>query len=131
MHGDREQLSRLVAGWEEATPAADDFFVRPGCGDFGVERHENVHVVIHDGKPADADGEDTRKFLQAIFDPFFAVERFLAGVERGFAQQQCAADTAGNAVIPAKPSLKSTLRSWPTLGVKLIRSIESGEPGTT
>ena len=92
----------VIAWWKEPHPSLDDFFVRPGCGDFWVEAHENVHVVVHDGKPADGDGEEIRKFLQAKFDPFFAVARFLAAVERDFAQQECAADTAGDAVIPAR-----------------------------
>ena len=50
-------------------------------------------MVIHDGKPADGDGEDIRKFLESLFDPFFAV---------AFAEQKGAADAACDAVIPAR-----------------------------
>ena len=53
-------------------------------------------MVIHDREPADGDCEDIRKFLSSKFDPFFAVER-------SFGEQECAADTAGDAsVIPAR-----------------------------
>ncbi len=92
----------VIAWWKEPPPSLDDFFVRPGCGDFWVEAHERVEVIIHDGEPADGDCEDTRKFFEATFDPFLAVERFLAAVERDFAQRECAADTAGDSVIPAR-----------------------------
>ena len=54
-------------------------------------------MVVHDGKTADGDCEDLGKFLQSILRPFFAVERFLTGVERGFAKQARAAGRLGAA----------------------------------
>jgi hypothetical protein len=54
-----------------------------------------VQVIIHDGQSADSDDEDIRKFLQSKFDPFSAVDR-------SFDEQECAADSTGNAVIPAR-----------------------------
>jgi hypothetical protein len=65
------------------------------CGDVGVEAYEHVQVVIHDRTTADGNFEDIRKFLESKFDAFSAVER-------SFGEKECAADTAGDAVIPAR-----------------------------
>ena len=100
--GNRKRLSGFVAGRKEASPAADDFFVGPACGEVGIEAHEDVQVVIHDRETADGDREDIRKFLQSKFDPFFAVESRVAVVDRCFAEQEGAADATGDAVIPAR-----------------------------
>ena len=93
--GDRERLSGLVARWEEACPAPDDFFVGPGIGDVGVEAHEDMKMIVHHREPADGNREDIGKFLQSAFDPFFAVEWSIA-------EQECAADAPGEAVVPAR-----------------------------
>jgi hypothetical protein len=50
-------------------------------------------VIVHDGEPADGDGENTRKFLEPNLDPFSALYR-------PFAEQESASDAAGDAVIP-------------------------------
>ena len=50
-------------------------------------------MIVHDGEPADGDGENTRKFLEP------ELNRFLA-VDRAFAQQESAAHAAGDAVVP-------------------------------
>jgi hypothetical protein len=50
-------------------------------------------VIVHDGEPADGDGENTRKFLEPKLDPFLAVDR-------AFAQQESASDAAGDAGLP-------------------------------
>jgi hypothetical protein len=67
--------------------------VRPARGDVGVEAHEDVQVIVHDGEPAGGDGENTRKFLEPKLDPFLAVDR-------AFAEQESASDAAGDEVIP-------------------------------
>ena len=51
-------------------------------------------MIVHDGKPTDGHREDTRKFLQPLFDPFSAVEL-------AFTEQECASHAARDAVIPA------------------------------
>ena len=66
---------------------------RSDRGDVGVEAHEDVQVIVHDGEPADGDGKNTRKFLEPKLDPFLAVDR-------AFAEQERASDAAGDAVIP-------------------------------
>ena len=102
--GNWQGLPGFIAGRKKASPAADDFFIRPRCGDVGVEAHEHVQMVVHDREPADGDREDIRKFLQSKFDPFFAVKR-------SFGEQECAADTAGDAVIPARHGYVDELRA--------------------
>ena len=57
--------------------------------------HEDLQMVIHDGEPAACDGEDIRKFLQPKFDSF-------PTVERSFGEKERPADTASDAVIPAR-----------------------------
>ena len=54
---------------------------RSARGDVGVEAHEDVQVIVHDGEPADGDGEDSRKFLEPKLDPFLAVDRAFAEQE--------------------------------------------------
>jgi hypothetical protein len=61
--GNWQGLPGFIARWEEASPALDNFFVRPGCGDIGVEAYEDVQMVVHDREPVDGDCEDIRKFL--------------------------------------------------------------------
>jgi hypothetical protein len=40
-------------------------------------------MIIQNRKPANGQGEDSRKLSQAIFDPFLAVDRSFADATRG------------------------------------------------
>jgi hypothetical protein len=51
-------------------------------------------MVIHHGKPADADREDLCEFLDPVFDPRFSIGR-------AFSKQKRASDAPARAVIPA------------------------------
>ena len=52
-----------------------------------------MQVIIHHREPADGHGEDFRKFLESMLDPFFAVDQTLREEKR-------TPDTASDAVIP-------------------------------
>ena len=52
-----------------------------------------MQVIVQHRKPADGDGENVCRFLQAMFDPLFAVVR-------SFPEQQIAAHAPRHAVIP-------------------------------
>ena len=59
--GDRQGLPGLVA--KRRPTAADDLVVCPARSDVRVEADEDVEVIVHDGEPADGDGEKLlRKF---------------------------------------------------------------------
>jgi hypothetical protein len=70
----------------------------------GVEAHEHVQVVIYDGKAADGDCEGIRKVLKSEFDP-------LSATEWTFADQECSAGAAGDAVAPALDGHVDELRA--------------------
>ena len=73
--GNRPQYIRTGQRWKRhvrrglCPPASDDFLIGPSLGDVGIESHEDVQVVIHDGEPTDGHGEDIRKFFEPPLDP--------------------------------------------------------------
>ena len=52
-------------------------------------------MIVQHREPADGNRENVRKFLESLFDPFSAVGW-------SFGEQECAADAAGDAVVPAR-----------------------------
>jgi hypothetical protein len=65
----RQGLPRLVARRKELTPAPHDVLVGSALGDIRGKSQQQVQMIIHHVKPADADCEDFREFLDPIFDP--------------------------------------------------------------
>jgi hypothetical protein len=79
---------------KEPAPAPYDILIRPALADIRVESQQQVQMIIHHGKPADADRENLREFLDPVFDPLFSV----GGAIR---KQKRASDAPARAVIPA------------------------------
>ncbi len=59
-------------------------------GQVGVEAYQYMQMVVHDREPGGRERENIRKFLEALFDPFSAVDR-------AFTQQERATHTARDA----------------------------------
>src|SRR5665213_916417 len=92
--GNQNDLSFCIPRREEPPPPSDDILVRPAGRIVRVESQQDVQVVVHDGETTDRDREDPGQLFEPIFNPG-------PTIARSFLEQERAADTAVDTMIPA------------------------------